>query len=154
MSASSAAARSDAIRVLVVDDEEPIRLLCRVNLEASGMEVVEAEDGRSALVAVRDHQPDLVLLDFMMPSLNGWDVAQELAERGPSPPVVFLTALADSSARVKAYEHGGVGYILKPFDPVELAGLVETTIARIGRGEHEELRRALLEGGGEFRVEP
>jgi DNA-binding response OmpR family regulator len=138
--------------VLVVDDEAAIRLLCRVNLEASGMEVVEAEDGRTALEAARRRRPDLVLLDVMMPALNGWDVARELAETGSSPPIVFLTALADSSARVKAYEHGGVGYILKPFDPVGLATLVETTIAQLGRGEEEALRHAILEGGGGLSV--
>jgi DNA-binding response OmpR family regulator len=154
MSAEPVAPRSEAIRVLVVDDEDAIRLLCRVNLEASGMEVFEAGDGRTALAAAREHEPDLVLLDVMMPALNGWDVSLELAESRPSPPVVFLTALADSTARVKAYEHGGVGYILKPFDPVGLATLVETTIARLARGEEEALRSAILEGDGRARVEP
>jgi two-component system OmpR family response regulator len=154
VSATPAAARREPIRVLVVDDEAAIRLLCRVNLEASGMEVVEAEDGQTGLAAAREHRPDLVLLDVMMPALNGWDVARELAETGSSPPVVFLTALADSSARIKAYEHGGVGYILKPFDPVQLASVIEKTIARLGRGEEEALRRAILDDGGELRVEP
>ena len=140
--------------MLVVDDEPAIRLLCRVNLEASGIEVAEAEDGRSALAMAREHRPDLVLLDVMMPGLSGWDVAEELSATDPDLPVVFLTALADASARVKAYEHGGVGYILKPFDPVDLPRLVETTVARIDRGEIEGLRRGIVEGGGELRVEP
>jgi DNA-binding response OmpR family regulator len=154
VSATSAATRAEPIRVLVVDDEPAIRLLCRVNLEASGMEVMEAKDGRTALAAARDGRPDLILLDVMMPALNGWDVAEELSATDPGLPVVFLTALADASARVKAYEHGGVGYILKPFDPVELAAVVEATIAKLDRGETEALRRGILEGGGELRVEP
>jgi DNA-binding response OmpR family regulator len=148
VSADSAPARADAVRVLVVDDEPAIRFLCRVNLEASGIEVAEAEDGRSALAAARQHRPDLVLLDVMMPALNGWDVADELARIDPTLPIVFLTALTDEPARVKAYEHGGVGYILKPFDPVQLADAVRTTLDRVGRGDEDVLRRAILREGG------
>ena len=66
-------------KVLVIDDEAPIRLLCRVNLIASGMEVLEASDGRAALELARQERPDLVLLDVMMPELDGWAVARELA---------------------------------------------------------------------------
>jgi two-component system, OmpR family, response regulator len=117
-----------------------------VNLEASGLEVVEAADGRSAVAAAREHRPDLVLLDVMMPVLSGWDVASELAELRPAPPIVFLTALADVPARIEAYERGGVGYVLKPFDPVGLAALIEATIARLRLGDREGLRRAVLEG--------
>jgi two-component system, OmpR family, response regulator len=149
VSAQPTARRGPAFRVLVVDDEAAIRLLCRVNLEASGMEVVEASDGLAGLAAAEEHRPDVVLLDVMMPALNGWDVARELSERGSTTPIIFLTALADQSARVKAYEHGGVGYILKPFDPVALARYVEAAVDRIERGERDDLRRGILEGGGE-----
>ncbi len=149
MSTTSEAA---AVRVLVVDDEPAIRLLCRVNLEASGMEVFEAEDGEAALSAARRHSPDLILLDVMMPSRDGWDVARKLTE-AQGPPIVFLTALADDSARVKAYEHGAVGYILKPFDPVALAEFVKRTISRINRGELEALRHTIFSSGGDLHVE-
>jgi DNA-binding response OmpR family regulator len=154
VSALPAAMRSTPTRVLVVDDEAAIRLLCRVNLETSGIEVLEADDGLTALAAAREDRPDLVLLDVMMPALNGWDVARELAEGQPGLPIIFLTALADASARIKAYEHGGVGYVLKPFDPIGLADLVETTIARVRNGEQEALRKAILEGGGGINGQP
>ena len=68
------------VRVLVIDDEAPIRLLCRVNLEAEGIEVLEAADGMTGLDLARDGQPDVVLLDVMMPGLDGWRVAEELLE--------------------------------------------------------------------------
>lgn len=152
MNVTPRAPAAPGVRVLVVDDEDAIRLLCRVNLEASGIEVFEAEDGESALAAAQEHRPDLILLDVMMPARNGWDVAHQLIEVD-GPPVVFLTALADESARVKAYEHGGVGYILKPFDPVELADYVEKTIDRITRGELESLRHAILASDGSPHVE-
>src|SRR5678815_414139 len=69
-------------RVLVIDDEAPIRLLCRVNLEAEGMEVLEAADGPSGLEKARSETPDVILLDVMMPGLDGWRVAEELLDDG------------------------------------------------------------------------
>src|SRR4051812_35403054 len=86
-----------ATRVLVIDDEAPIRLLCRVNLEAEKMEVLEAADGPSGLEKARAEIPDVVLLDVMMPGLDGWRVAEELLddERTAKIPIVFLTARAE-----------------------------------------------------------
>ena len=67
-------------KVLVIDDEAPIRLLCRVNLEAEGMAVIEAADGPSGVEKARDERPDVILLDVMMPGLDGWRVAEQLLE--------------------------------------------------------------------------
>jgi DNA-binding response OmpR family regulator len=133
-------------RVLVVDDEPSIRLLCRVNLTAAGMDVVEAVDGNDALELARSEEPDIVLLDVMMPGIDGWKVAGELAadELTRDLPIVFLTARAERADRERGHDLGGVGYLLKPFDPVTLAALVETTLNRIDRGEREELRREMF----------
>src|SRR5207249_12249962 len=89
-------AEERAPRVLVIDDEPPIRLLCRVNLEAEGMEVLEAADGPSGLESARTSMPDVILLDVMMPGLDGWQVAEELLEdeRTSGIAIVFLTARA------------------------------------------------------------
>jgi two-component system alkaline phosphatase synthesis response regulator PhoP len=133
-------------RVLVVDDEAPIRLLCRVNLEAEGMEVLEAGDGPSGLEAARREQPDVVLLDVMMPGLDGWRVAEELLEdpetRGI--PIVFLTARAELRDRARGLDLGGLDYVTKPFNPVELAPRIRDLLARVDAGERDELRRAKL----------
>jgi DNA-binding response OmpR family regulator len=131
------------IRVLVADDERPIRLLCHVNLALAGMEVFEAGDGREALEVARSSAPDLILLDLMMPLLDGWTVAQELGadERTSQIPVLFLTARATAADRRRAEELGALGYILKPFDPVGLAPLVADLVARCERGEAEVIRR-------------
>jgi two-component system OmpR family response regulator len=131
--------------VLVVDDERSIRLLCRVNLNASGMDVIEAADGREALDQARKAKPDLVLLDVMMPEVDGWTVARELAadERTRDIPVVFLTARADPADRRLGEQLGGVGYLVKPFDPVSIGDFVESTLQRIERGEREQLRRGI-----------
>ena len=133
-------------RVLVIDDEAPIRLLCRVNLEAEGMEVLEAGDGPSGLAKARAERPDLVLLDVMMPGLDGWGVAEELLEddETASIPIIFLTARAEFRDRARGLDIGGVDYITKPFNPVELAPLVRNLLERLERGEGDELRREKL----------
>ena len=134
-------------KVLVIDDEAPIRLLCRVNLEAEHMEVVEAADGPSGLEQARKERPDVILLDVMMPGLDGWRVAEELLDDDGTPrtPIVLLTARAESRDRARGLDIGGVDYVTKPFNPLELAPLVRDLLARLERGEREELRREKLE---------
>ena len=129
--------------VLVVDDEAPIRLLCRVNLEAEGMTVLEAADGEKGLELARAERPDVVLLDVMMPGRSGWEVAEELLadEATSSIPIIFLTARAEVRDRAKGIDLGGVDYVTKPFNPVELAPLVRDLVRRVEGGERDELRR-------------
>jgi DNA-binding response OmpR family regulator len=130
--------------VLVADDEPPIRLLCEVNLALAGMEVLEAADGEEALEVARAEVPDVVLLDLMMPRLDGWTVAAELAadDRTSVIPILFLTARATTADRRRAEELGALGYILKPFDPVRLAPLVTEVVASRKRGDLDQLRRS------------
>jgi DNA-binding response OmpR family regulator len=132
--------------VLVIDDEAPIRLLCRVNLEAEGMEVLEASDGPTGLEQARNHTPDVILLDVMMPGLDGWRVAEELLDDPTTEdiPIVFLTARAELRDRARGIDLGGVDYVTKPFNPVELAPLVRGLLDRVGRGERDALRREKL----------
>jgi DNA-binding response OmpR family regulator len=130
-------------RVLVIDDEAPIRLLCRVNLEAEGMKVLEAEDGPSGVARAKRDRPDVILLDVMMPGLDGWRVAEELLDDPGTReiPIVFLTARAEFRDRARGLDIGGVDYVTKPFNPVELAPLVRGLLGRLERGERDELRR-------------
>ena len=133
-------------RVLVIDDEEPIRLLCRVNLQLENMEVLEAADGPTGLDQAREHRPDVILLDVMMPGLDGWRVAERLLEddRTNEIPIIFLTARAELRDRARGIDLGGVEYVTKPFNPVELAPLVRGLLARVRRGERDDLRREKL----------
>ena len=133
-------------KVLVIDDEAPIRLLCRVNLEAEKMEVLEASDGATGLERARSDQPDVVLLDVMMPGVDGWQIAEQLLDdpRTSGIPIIFLTARAEFRDRARGLDLGGVDYVTKPFNPLELAPLVEDVLARVDRGEREELRREKL----------
>jgi len=133
--------------VLLVDDERSIRTICRVNLEGDGLAVSEAADGAEALEVVRRARPSVVLLDVMMPGVDGWDVAEQLAadDETREIPVVFLSARAAPEDRLRAQELGAVGYVDKPFDPLELAGIVRDVLERVARGEREQLNRELSE---------
>jgi DNA-binding response OmpR family regulator len=129
-------------RILVVDDETAIRVLVRMNLVLAGMEVLEAKDGAEALETARRERPDLVLLDVMMPDVDGFEVARELArdEATRDIPVVFLTARADRVDELRGYEAGAVAYVTKPFDPVWLGSYVHELLERIEHGERDQLR--------------
>ena len=124
-----------------------MRALCRVNLTVSGIEVLEARDGHEALAIATTEQPDLVLLDVMMPGPSGWEVAAALAAdpRTRDLPIVFLTARVEQVDRARGRELGAVGYVTKPFDPLGIADLVERTLARIARGEREQLRAEITD---------
>lgn len=133
-------------RVLVVDDEPAMRVLVRVNLQVEGVEVVEARDGLEAVKVATRERPDLVLLDVMMPGLDGWEVARRL---GAAPetrdiPILFMTALAGLEDRRRGFEAGGVGYIVKPFDPILLGERVNRTLELLEHGDRDRLRREML----------
>jgi len=117
-----------------------------VNLEAEKMEVLEASDGPTGLEMAREERPDVILLDVMMPALDGWRVAEQLLEddRTKDIPIIFLTARAEFRDRARGLDIGGVDYVTKPFNPLELAPLVDDLLARIERGERDDLRREKL----------
>jgi DNA-binding response OmpR family regulator len=113
--------------------------------------VLEAADGPTGLDAAREERPDVVLLDVMMPGLDGWQVAQRLLEDEETSeiPIIFLTARAEFSDRARGLDIGGVDYVTKPFNPIDLAPLVRDLLTRIDRGERDELRHEKL---GELRA--
>jgi DNA-binding response OmpR family regulator len=131
------------IRVLSIDDEAPIRLLVRVNLEAEGMEVIEAANGRTGVQLAKREQPALILLGVMMPVLDGWQAAEELRkdQETRAIPIVFLTAQNRLRDCARGFELGAVDYVPKPFNPVELAQRVRRVLERLERGGRDELRR-------------
>jgi DNA-binding response OmpR family regulator len=127
-------------RVLVVDDEPDVRALVRVNLEADGHEVVCACDGSEALRSVADRRPDVVVLDMMMPGVDGWAVLAGLKRRGSGAddvPVIVLTARDEAEARIRSGIEGAIRYLVKPFDPHALRAEVRSAL----EGDPEPLRR-------------
>lgn len=134
-------------RVLVVDDEPEIRELCRVNLEFEGFEVLEAADGAEALQVVREHLPDVVFLDLMMPGIDGWDVLHALKEddRTARIPVILLTAKTGEDDQMRGFEEGILEYVSKPFNPLSLAEWARRALAPADEAEMERRRRRVLE---------
>ena len=118
-------------RVMAVDDDHVIRGLLEVNLEMEGHEVITAVDGQDALDRVRDERPDLILLDVMMPNVNGWQVAETLKNDPETRniPIVFLSARAMEADVRKGTALGVQAYVTKPFDPIDLMDLVNRLIA-------------------------
>jgi CheY-like chemotaxis protein len=147
--AGSGKAQETPAPVLLVDDEPSIRAICRINLEGDGLRVLEAKDGAEALEEVRRQRPSLVLLDVMMPGVDGWEVAEQLAADAGTRdiPVVFLSARATPEDRLRAQQLGAVGYVVKPFDPLDLARVVRNVLERIARGDREQLNRDVLSEG-------
>jgi DNA-binding response OmpR family regulator len=113
-------------RVLVVDDDRVIQELLRVNLELEGYQVETASDGEEALVRFEEFRPRLVLLDIMMPKLDGWQVARRLkaGEAGRDVPIVMLSARAQDADTDRGGEVGVAAYVTKPFDPILLLDLI------------------------------
>jgi CheY-like chemotaxis protein len=138
--ASALAGASLAPRtVLVVDDDAPLRALCRAALGEAGFRVLEAADGAEALELIARDRPDLILLDVMMPRLSGWAVAAELlAEPATGEiPIVFISGRREAADRLRAQELRASGYVTKPFDADGLAATVSTVLDEIDRGERK-----------------
>jgi DNA-binding response OmpR family regulator len=131
-------------RILVVDDDEDIRLLLRYELSPEGHEVLEAANGEEALALLAAQPVDLVLLDIMMPVLDGWDVLRRV-EPESAPPIVVITALSSDSDRHvgELLELGALDVIAKPFTPDWLLRLVEAVLL-VDPVERAEYRRRRL----------
>lgn len=117
-------------RILVVDDEERMVRFIRLNLEHDGFQVVDALNGKQALQQLRDRTPDLVLLDVMMPDLDGFEVLKMIREIS-SVPVIMLTAKGEEDDRVRGLELGADDYITKPFSPREMVSRVKAVLRRV-----------------------
>jgi CheY-like chemotaxis protein len=133
---TGAAHDGEAGRVLVVDDDPAVRLVCAVNLTAAGLQVLEATDGLDALAQARSGLPDLVLTDVKMPGIDGFQLAEGLRrdERTRRIPLIFLSGEVGQAHAERARALGAVAYLTKPFDPGELASFVarELVAARAG----------------------
>jgi two-component system alkaline phosphatase synthesis response regulator PhoP len=138
-----------AKRILVVDDEARLTSVIRGYLEEEGFEVVTAADGRQALFAARDHQPDLIILDLMMPEMDGWAFMRQY-RRESDTPVIMLTARVEDTDKVVGLEMGADDYVTKPFSPRELIARVRAVLRRTGP---ETISPQLLRAG-DLEMEP
>ena len=137
---------TDTAKILVVDDQPSNVKLLRIKLSKEGYDVVEAANGREALARVVSDAPDLVLLDVMMPGMNGYDACRRIKERETNGflPVILVTAKTETEALIEGFEAGADDYVTKPFKPVELLARVRAMLRiRHMVQENRYLRAAL-----------
>ncbi|WP_277209313.1 response regulator transcription factor [Isoptericola croceus] len=134
------AASSDApeARLVVVDDEPNIRELLSTSLRFAGFEVHAAGDGTSALQLVRDTEPDLVVLDVMLPDMDGFTVTRRMRATGRHTPVLFLTARDDTQDKIQGLTVGGDDYVTKPFSLEEVVARIRAVLRRTTGGEPDD----------------
>ena len=136
-------------RILVVDDEEDILELLRYNISKEGYDVISSENGEDALVAVKRHSPDLIILDLMMPGIDGLDVCKQLkaASETKAIPIIMLTAKSSESDIIVGLELGADDYISKPFSPKVLLARIKSVLRRT-TGEATENNDEIIERQG------
>jgi two-component system alkaline phosphatase synthesis response regulator PhoP len=129
-----------AQKILVIDDEPKIVEICQDYLKADGYDVISAVDGPNGLAAIRTEKPDLIVLDLMLPGMNGLDLCKQL-RRESNVPVIMLTARVDEADKLAGLELGADDYITKPFSPRELVARVRTVLRRTGGGDSPDVLR-------------
>ncbi len=133
-------------RVMVVDDDVTVREVVVTYLRAAGHEVDETADGEGALALLRDRPADLVVLDLMLPGIDGLEVCERLRSRGDDLPVIMLTALGSETDRVVGLERGADDYVTKPFSPRELVLRVDSVLRRAGERAGADVRGTVTDG--------
>lgn len=123
-----------AERILIVDDEASIRRILETRFKMLGYEALTAGDGEEALALYQKFEPDLVVLDIMMPKIDGYGVTKEIRKRNDTP-IILLTALGDVSERITGLELGADDYVIKPFSPKELEARVKSILRRVGQNK-------------------
>ena len=116
-------------KILIVDDDPHMRELVRLFLEPEGFEIEEASDGVEALAALESFKADMVILDIMMPNMDGWELCREL-RKDYDIPLLMLTAKGETAQKVKGFDLGTDDYLVKPFEPAELVARVKALLKR------------------------
>ena len=149
---SPASAASAKETILVVDDEASIRRILETRLSMIGYKVITACDGQEAIEAFRRTSPDLVVLDVMMPKLDGYGVCQELRKESDVP-IVMLTALGDVADRITGLELGADDYVVKPFSPKELEARIRCVLRRVEKDSGAGIPNSGVIQVGDLRID-
>ncbi len=136
-------------KVLIVDDEPDILLMMRVNLESEGFRTVLAADGETALQRVEEELPDVILLDVMMPVLDGWGVLEALQQRAARPATIVVSAKAAPGDLARAYKLGAADYVTKPFSVENLVATIRDVLGRTEEQQRLRREQALSELGAD-----
>ena len=121
-----------ARNILVVEDDNNISNLIKMYLDKEGFDVRIAADGGKAVEEFKEKEPDLVLLDVMLPKMNGFEICQNLRDAGSTVPIIMLTAKVEDMDKIMGFEYGADDYMTKPFSPAELTARIDALYRRIG----------------------
>ncbi len=125
------------VKVLVVEDESSIRKFININLERSGFEVIEAESGEDGLKKLVEYDPEVVVLDIMLPGIDGFEVCRRIREEKSDAVVIMLTAKGQDMDKIVGLELGADDYMVKPFNPLELVARIRANLRRISKPSEE-----------------
>lgn len=134
-------------KILIVDDEQPIRTLLEYNLKQSNYNTLLAADGEQALMKAEEEKPDLILLDVMLPKMDGMEVCKALRQKGINTPIIMLTAKGDELDKVLGLEIGADDYMTKPFSPREVIARIKAVLRRTQTGTESADEEQLLSSG-------
>ena len=126
-------------KILVVDDDQNICELLRLYIEKEGFEVVIANDGRKALEMFEQENPDLIMLDIMLPELDGWQVCREIRKKSQCP-IIMLTAKGEVFDKVLGLELGADDYVVKPFEAKEVIARIKAVLRRFGKNDENQVK--------------
>lgn len=141
-------------KILIVDDEQPIRTLLDYNLKQSNFETIMAADGEQAVEKVENENPDLILLDLMLPKMDGIEVCKILRQRNINTPIIMLTAKGEETDKVLGLEIGADDYMTKPFSPREVIARVKAVLRRSGDRTGVDEEKGLVLRTGSLTVHP
>lgn len=134
-------------KILLVEDEESIRKFVKINLERSDFKVLEAETGEKGIELAREEKPDILVLDIMLPGIDGFEVCRILREEFPTMGIIMLTAKSQDIDKIMGLEYGTDDYMTKPFNPMELVLRVKSLVRRMERIDSSEVDDSLLKFG-------
>lgn len=132
---------SKGVRILIVEDDENLRFLVTHRLKAEGYEITEAGDGEAAVQAILDEQPDIVLLDWMLPGKQGSEVCEEVRKQGFDNLIIMMTAKAQDVDKIDAYNFGVSDYVTKPFNMDVLVAMLDSKVKFILNNDRSEIHR-------------
>ena len=132
---------SKGVRILIVEDDENLRFLVTHRLKAEGYEITEAGDGEAAVQAILDEQPDIVLLDWMLPGKQGSEVCEEVRKQGFDNVIIMMTAKAQDVDKIDAYNFGVSDYVTKPFNMDVLVAMLDSKVKFILNNDRSEIHR-------------
>ena len=134
-------------KILLVEDEESIRSFLKINLERNSFQVIEAGTGEEGIEKALLEKPEIIILDVMLPGIDGFQVCSRLRKEFPSAGIIMLTAKGQDMDKIMGLEFGADDYIIKPFNPLEVVLRVKAILRRIGISEHESSNKNKLMGG-------